>query len=336
MLYTYMRSIQSLLISQDDMEEVWKILSFVGNGKRNNMRKGRKWSNHIWQWKEERNEKREKIRKSHMMIVCYRWEHALDTGAHLNINAYCFFKVDSLVFLRLFLVFFRGARDGCCSINFRGAGNGFTGISFGGARFGWLWGDCSSGMHSLFGCEAVKFILSRYGDWVDVFGVGRWAPVYRQFRDPQIPQNLNTVCVQSVILFWISICSCAIKYNGTYLFKVFVPFVSCTRDVPSVEHDEEEQECPFTKLDGIVPAWNQFSVGINDVVLHKFIMFEVEFVIGEKFRAVVATKFDFLCCRKVSIYILVCIRTWLTILVLNLLFLFNSGFVFFRTDSLLL
>jgi len=28
--YTYMRSIQSLIISKDDMEEVWKILYFVG------------------------------------------------------------------------------------------------------------------------------------------------------------------------------------------------------------------------------------------------------------------------------------------------------------------
>ena len=45
-----------------------------------------------------------------------------------------------------------------------------------------------------------------------------------------------------------------------------------------MERDEEEQECPFTKLDGIVPARNQFSVGVDDVVLHEFIVFEVEFV----------------------------------------------------------
>jgi len=51
-----------------------------------------------------------------------------------------------IVFLHPFLVFFGG--DGCCSINFRGAGNGFTSVGFGGARFGWLWGDCSSGLHS--------------------------------------------------------------------------------------------------------------------------------------------------------------------------------------------
>ena len=45
-----------------------------------------------------------------------------------------------------------------------------------------------------------------------------------------------------------------------------------------MERDKEEQECPFTKLDGIVPAQDQFSVGVNDVVLHEFIMFKVEFV----------------------------------------------------------
>jgi len=82
------------------------------------------------------------------MIVCYRREHALDAGAHLNINAHCFFEVDGLVFLRPFSVFFGGARDGCCSVDFRGAGDGFTGVGFGGARFGWLWGDCSSGLRS--------------------------------------------------------------------------------------------------------------------------------------------------------------------------------------------
>ena len=108
--------------------------------------------------------RKKKIRKSRMMIVCYRREHALDAGAHLDINAHCFFEVDGLVFLRLFSVSFRGARDGCCSVDFRGAGNGFTGVSFGGARFGWLWGDCSSGMRSLLGREAVEFILSGYGD----------------------------------------------------------------------------------------------------------------------------------------------------------------------------
>ena len=50
------------------------------------------------------------------MIVCYRREHALDAGAHLDINAHCFFEVDGLVFLRPFSVFFGGARDGCCGV----------------------------------------------------------------------------------------------------------------------------------------------------------------------------------------------------------------------------
>ena len=45
-----------------------------------------------------------------------------------------------------------------------------------------------------------------------------------------------------------------------------------------MERDKEEQECPFTKLDRIVPARDQFSVGVDDVVLHEFIVFEVEFV----------------------------------------------------------
>ena len=78
--------------------------------------------------------------------------------------------------------------------------------------------------------------------------------------------------------FWVRIRSCAVKFNGTYPFEVFVPFASSTRDVPSVERDDEEQECPFAKLNGIVPARNQFSVGVDNVVLHEFIVFEVEFV----------------------------------------------------------
>jgi len=52
--------------------------------------------------------------------------------------------------------------------------------------------------------------------------------------------------------FWVRICSCTVKYNGTYLFEVFVSFAFCTMDVPSVECDNEEQKCLFTKLDGIV------------------------------------------------------------------------------------
>ena len=98
------------------------------------------------------------------MIVCHRREHALDAGAHLDINAYCFSEVDGLVFLNFFSVFFRGARDECCGVDFRGAGDGFSGVGFGGARFAWLWGDCSSGMRSLFGGEAVEFVLSGHGD----------------------------------------------------------------------------------------------------------------------------------------------------------------------------
>ena len=92
--------------------------------------------------------RKKKIRKSCTMIVCYRREHALDAGAHLDINAHCFFEVDSLVFLSPFSVFFGGVRDRCCGVNFRGAGDGFISVSFGGAHFGWLWGDCSSGLHS--------------------------------------------------------------------------------------------------------------------------------------------------------------------------------------------
>jgi len=37
------------------------------------------------------------------MVVCYRQEHALDAGVHLDINAHCFFEVDGLVFLSPFL-----------------------------------------------------------------------------------------------------------------------------------------------------------------------------------------------------------------------------------------
>ena len=95
--------------------------------------------------------RKKKIKKSRTMIACYRQKHALDTGAHLDINAHCFFKVDGLVFLSPFLVFFGGVHNGCCGIDFRGAGDGFISIGFGGAHFGWLWGDCSSGMCSLFG-----------------------------------------------------------------------------------------------------------------------------------------------------------------------------------------
>jgi hypothetical protein len=44
------------------------------------------------------------------------------------------------------------------------------------------------------------------------------------------------------------------EYNGTYTFEVFVPVASCTRDVPCVERDEAQDECPFAKLDGVVPT----------------------------------------------------------------------------------
>ena len=39
------------------------------------------------------------------MIVCYRREYALDAGAHLDINAHCFFEVDGSVFLSPFRSF---------------------------------------------------------------------------------------------------------------------------------------------------------------------------------------------------------------------------------------
>ena len=63
--------------------------------------------------------RKKKIRKSRTMIVCYRREHALDAGAHLDINAHCFFEVDGLVFLSPFSVFFGGVRDGCCGVDLR-------------------------------------------------------------------------------------------------------------------------------------------------------------------------------------------------------------------------
>jgi len=182
-----MRSIQSLIISQDDTEDFM----------------------FCREWKEERNEKRENIKESRTTIVCYRREHALDAGVHLDINAHCFFEVDGLVFLGLFSVFFGGAGDGCSGDDFGGAGDGWSGVDFGGAgdgcsgvdfggagdgcsgvdfggvgdgcsvvgfggaHLGSLWRDCSPGLRSLLGGEAVEFVLSGYGDCVDVFGVGR-------------------------------------------------------------------------------------------------------------------------------------------------------------------
>ena len=60
-----------------------------------------------------------------------------------------------------------------------------------------------------------------------------------------------------------------------------------------MESDNQKDKRPFT------------------VVLHEFIVFEVEFVrqvVGKKFGAIVATEFYFLRCRKVSIRILIWIN----------------------------
>ena len=61
------------------------------------------------------------------------------------------------------------------------------------------------------------------------------------------------------------------------MFEIFVTLASRTRNVPGVEHDDAEDESSFTKLGGIVPTWYQISAGIDDVVLHEFIVFEVKF-----------------------------------------------------------
>ena len=106
-----------------------------------------------------------------------RREHALDAGAHLDISGHRFFEVDRLIFLRLFTVLLGGAGDGCSGVDFGGAGDGRSGVDVGGR-------GCSPGLRSLFGSEVVEFVLSGYGDCVDVFGVRKRAPVYRRFRDP--------------------------------------------------------------------------------------------------------------------------------------------------------
>jgi len=64
------------------------------------------------------------------------------------------------------------------------------------------------------------------------------------------------VGVQGVILFFSFLLEffLEVEYNGAYAFEVFVPFTSCTRDVPSAESNNEEDQRPFTKLHRIVPA----------------------------------------------------------------------------------
>jgi len=94
--------------------------------------------------------------------VLHEREHALDAGVHHDISDHCFFEFDKLDFLGLFSVFFGGASDGWCSS-----------VSFGHVHLRSLWQDCSPAFHSLFGSEAVEFILSGYSDCVDVFGVRR-------------------------------------------------------------------------------------------------------------------------------------------------------------------
>ena len=100
----------------------------------------------------------------------------LDAGVHLEVGAHYFFGIDALYFLS-FLSFFLFVRLG-------GAGDGRFGVDFGCARFwlndGWFgsgfvvgrrfWGGLrfgvehivGSGFCSLFGGEAVEFILCGY------------------------------------------------------------------------------------------------------------------------------------------------------------------------------
>ena len=87
----------------------------------------------------------------------------LDAGVHLDVGTHCFFELDELFLLGLFLVLpFSG---------FGGAGDWCFGVDFGGARYGFFCQNCRSAVHSFFGSEVVKFVLSGYGD-LDVFGVG--------------------------------------------------------------------------------------------------------------------------------------------------------------------
>jgi len=65
--------------------------------------------------------------------------------------------------------------------------------------------------------------------------------------------------------------------NETYSFKAFEALRSID-DVPDVQGDYAKDECSWSKLVGVVPAWYQFSVFINDVVLNEFIFFEIELV----------------------------------------------------------
>lgn len=60
-----------------------------------------------------------------------------------------------------------------------------------------------------------------------------------------------------------------------YSFEPFEVLASID-DVPDVEGDYAKDECSWLKLVGIVPAQYQFPVFVNNVVLHKFIFFEIE------------------------------------------------------------
>jgi len=66
------------------------------------------------------------------------------------------------------------------------------------------------------------------------------------------------VRIQGVILVFFSFLNVffEVEYDDTYAFEVFISLASCTRDIPGVERDDEECDCPWTKLDGIVPARN--------------------------------------------------------------------------------
>jgi len=55
-----------------------------------------------------------------------------------------------------------------------------------------------------------------------------------------------------------------------------------------MEGDHAKYQCSRTKSVKVVPAWYQFTVGINDVVLNEFISFEIKIIwqIVEEFGAV--------------------------------------------------
>jgi hypothetical protein len=126
-----------------------------------------------------------------------------------------------------------------------------------------------------------------------------------------------------------------VEYYGTYSFEFLVSLGSYTRNVPGVERDEGENECAFTKLDGIVPTRYQVTGGVDDVVLDEFVVFEVEFlwqVVGQKFRPIVASQFYFLHCRKIRGVCKIWIKSWHTFFVLIFFFFFVRSFFLYSAN----